>query len=113
MYLFDQKIELANWWLPLAKQEDEWDTLINTCKGKDVDAEDGAQGDGVRWTDAVTASEENNLRMYYAEQAKSEELRRKMQRIVDLETKLALQEGQTIIRGRKKKPIKVIKPPNV
>jgi hypothetical protein len=29
---------------------------------------------------------------------------------VDLETRMALQEGQTIVRGRKRRPIRVIKP---
>jgi hypothetical protein len=33
-----------------------------------------------------------------------------MQRVVDMETELALKEGQTIVRGRKRRPIRVIKP---
>jgi len=35
---------------------------------------------------------------------------KKMQRIVDMETELALKEGQTIVRGRKRHPLRVVKP---
>jgi hypothetical protein len=92
--LFDMKVMLANWWLPMAKQEDQWDAWVNKQARRRVDGDD----DGVKWIDAVRLSEREYQTI------------RKMQRIVDLETELALKEGQTIIRGRKRRPLKVIKP---
>jgi len=91
----------------MAQQEDEWDVLVNTHAGRNVDAED----EKVRWVDAIKMSERENQVAYEKDLAKDRGYIRKMQRIVDLETKLALEEGQTVIRGRKKRPLKVIKPP--
>jgi hypothetical protein len=64
----------------------------------------------VKWVDAGRLCLRENHEAYENEQAKESETIRKMQRIVDLETELALKEGQTIIRGRKRRPLKVIKP---
>jgi hypothetical protein len=105
------KVILANWWLPMAKQEDEWDALIDAQAGKRIDSHEENGTDRVLWTDAVKLSERENQAAYENDLAKDRELIRKMQRIVDLETELALKEGQTIVRGRGKRPIKVIKPP--
>lgn len=91
----------------MAQQEDEWDVLVNLRAGRNVDAED----ENVRWVDAIKMSERENQAAYEKDLAKDRGYIRKMQRIVDLETKLALEEGQTIIRGRKKRPIRVVKPP--
>ncbi|EAT85796.1 hypothetical protein HBH56_033060 [Parastagonospora nodorum] len=107
MNLFNVKVTLGNWWLPMAQQEDEWDALVNTRAGRKLDAEE----EKVQWVDAIKMSERENQAAYEKDLAKDRAYIRKMQRIVDLETKLALEEGQTIIRGRKKRPIKVIKPP--
>jgi hypothetical protein len=104
--LFHMKVMLANWWLPMAKQEDEWDALVNMQARRRVDGDE----DGVKWVDAVTLSERENKDAYEHDQSKEREITRKMQRIVDLETELALKEGQTIVRGRKRRPIKVVKP---
>jgi hypothetical protein len=105
--LFHMKVMLGNWWFPMAQQEDEWDAIVSMRAGRNVDGNDK----GVQWVDAIRLSERENQDAYERDQAKDKEITRKMQRIVDLETKLALEEGQTIIRGRKKRPIKVIKPP--
>lgn len=66
--------------------------------------------DTVKWTDAIRLSERENQEAYEKDLRRDRELTRKMQRIVDMETKLALEEGQTIMRGRRRHPIRVIKP---
>jgi len=104
--LFDRKIMLGNYWLPMAKHEDEWDALVNLNARRRVDRDD----DDVRWVDAVRLSEQENQVAYERDLAKEKEITRKMQRIVDLETELALKEGQTIMRGRRRRPIWVLKP---
>jgi hypothetical protein len=90
----------------MARQEDEWDALVTEQAGRKVDNND----DGVRWVDAVELSVRENQDAHEKDQTRDSELRRKMQRIVDQETRLALEEGQTIVRGRKRKPIKILKP---
>jgi hypothetical protein len=90
----------------MAQQEDEWDNLVNMQTGKSGDGDD----DGVKWVDAVQMSDRLNQDRYESDQTYQKEITRKMQKIVDLETKLALAEGQTIVRGRKSRPIRVIKP---
>ncbi|KAI8936533.1 hypothetical protein NX059_006937 [Plenodomus lindquistii] len=100
--LFDKKVLLTNWWLPLCKQEDVWDTLINSQLQ--------TFEDGTKWTEAVSMAIRENDEAHRRDLERDKEMTRKFQRIVDLETELALKEGQTIIRGRKKKPLRVIKP---
>ncbi|EUC50174.1 hypothetical protein COCMIDRAFT_82785 [Bipolaris oryzae ATCC 44560] len=100
--LFDTKVLLSNWWLPMCQQEDEWDTLIN--------AQLETREDGVKWTDAIRQSERGNQEAHAKEMRKDREITKKMQNIVDLETKMALEEGQTIVRGGRRRPIQVIKP---
>lgn len=90
----------------MAQQEDEWDALVNMRAGRNVDGDEN----GVKWVDALRMSERMNQEAYERDQARDREVTRKMQRIVDLETQMALEEGQTIVRGRKKRPIRVIKP---
>jgi hypothetical protein len=102
------KVMFDNWWLPMARQEDEWDALVNMRAGRNIDGDDN----GVQWVGAVELSEGQTQDAFKRDQAKDRAIIEKMQRIVDLETKLALEEGQTIIRGRKKRPIRVIKPPS-
>jgi hypothetical protein len=100
------KVMLANWWMPVAKQEDDWDAMVNMYAYRRVDGDE----DGVKWVDAISLSERENKDAYDRDQTKERETTKKMQMIVDLETSLALKEGQTIVRGRKRRPIKVIKP---
>lgn len=66
--------------------------------------------DGPLWAYEMHVAEKQNGRMYEAELANDAELIRKMQDIVDVETELVLREGREVIRGRKKAPIRVIKP---
>lgn len=96
------RIFLLNWWMPLCQQEDEWDELMTRQLMH--------REDRVKWVDAVQLSEQENLQAYERDLEKDRVAIRKMQRIVDLETELALKEGQTIVRGRKRRPLQVIKP---
>lgn len=66
--------------------------------------------DEVKWVDAVLLSEQLNQEAYGKDIKKDKLLTRKMQKIVDLETELALKEGRTIVRGRPKRPLQIIKP---
>jgi hypothetical protein len=86
----------------MCQQEDMWDMLINEQLKR--------REDTVSWTDAVWQSERENQAAYEKDLRKDKELTMKMQGIVDMETKLALEEGQTVVRGRRKRPIRVIKP---
>jgi len=86
----------------MCQQEDEWDMLMT--------AQLPEQEDSVKWTDAIRLSERENQDAHERDTRKDRQITRKMQRIVDMEQKLALQEGQTIVRGRKRNPIRVIKP---
>lgn len=99
---FHDKIELGNYWLPLAKQEDEWDALLTEQLMQ--------KEDNIEWAKAVSDAE-RQLGAQHAEwMANDKEITRKMQRIVDIETELALKEGQAIVRGRRKAPIRVLRP---
>ncbi|CAO2650747.1 Nn.00g020390.m01.CDS01 [Neocucurbitaria sp. VM-36] len=100
--LFDMMIFLANWWMPLCRQEDEWDERMNRQLMR--------REDGPKWVDAIQLSERENQEAYDRGLEKDREISRKMQRIVDMETELALKEGQTIVRGRKRRPVRIIKP---
>lgn len=64
----------------------------------------------MKWVDAVQLSVNHNHEAYQKEVEKDKELTRKMQNIVDQETELALKEGRTIVRGRRRKPLQIIKP---
>jgi hypothetical protein len=100
--LFDMKIMLSNWWLPMCIQEDEWDENIKALLMK--------REDTVKWTDAIRLSERENQEAYEKDLQRDRYLTKTMQRIVDEETKLALEEGQTIVRGRRRRPIRVTIP---
>lgn len=104
--LFDQKMLLVNWWLPIARHEDEWDRLVNNEARRSIDGHEN----GVRWADAIELSEQLNTIAYEDDQQKDKVKIKRMQEIVDQEMELALKEGQTIIRGRKRRPLQVIKP---
>lgn len=104
MSKFHEKIELLNYWLPMAKQEDQWDTLIT--------AQTREREDKILWVDAIYHANSENSKTYEAEAVKDREAAEKMQRIIDLETEFALKEGQTVRRGRKNKPLSVLRPPS-
>jgi hypothetical protein len=99
---FHRRVELQNYWLPLAQQEDEWDEfLLPQLKKRE---------DGSKWADAMHEAERLNGAEYEAELTADAALVRRMQRIVDVETEMVLKEGREVITGRKKAPIRVIKP---
>ena len=99
---FHRKVELANYWMPLARQEDHWDTLVL--------AQLNQREDKIKWTDAIHEAEKQNSMLKDEETAQDQKLIQKMQKIVDKETELALEEGQEVVRGRRKAPIRVLKP---
>jgi len=103
--IFDTRIMLLNWSLPMARQEDMWDTIIGEYCGRSIEG-----NTSVKWVDAVHSSERENQHAYEADLANDKAIIKRMQSIVDQETKLALQEGQTIFRGRTRRPIRVTKP---
>ncbi|KAI4641542.1 hypothetical protein J4E93_007639 [Alternaria ventricosa] len=100
--LFDTRVLLENWWLPICQQEDVWDVLIT--------AQSREREDTVKWQTAVRDSLRANQEAHQADIRNDIVMTKKMQRIVDMETELALKEGQTIVRGRKRHPLRVIKP---
>lgn len=111
--IFDQKILLANYWLPLAEQEDDWDDLVRMECGSVATEEKGNSCEEtypVFWVDAIEHAQANNTQRYREALQKDKQIAMKMQEIVDAETKLALEEGQTIIRGRRGKKAKIIRP---
>lgn len=99
---FHRRVELQNYWLPLAKQEDEWDELILPQLRR--------REDKIKWADEVHLAEKQNGRIYEADLTRDALLIQKMQDIVDAETELVLKEGREVTRGRKKAPIQVLKP---
>jgi hypothetical protein len=99
---FHRRVELQNYWLPLAQQEDEWDELVLPQVKK--------REDGNKWADVMHEAERLNGAEYEAELVADAALIRKMQRIVDVETEMVLKEGREVITGRKKAPIRVVKP---
>lgn len=99
---FHQRIELQNYWLPLARQEDKWDVLIA--------AQSREREEAPKWIDVMVEAERQNGAVYEEELARDREIIMKMQEIVDKETRLVRQEGREVVRGRKKAPIRVLKP---
>lgn len=99
---FHRRVELQNYWLPLARQEDEWDELILPQLRR--------REDRIKWADVVHEAERQNGLIYEAELSRDAMVIQKMQDIVDAETELALKEGREVIRGRKKAPIRVLQP---
>lgn len=99
---FHRRVELQNYWIPLAQQEDEWDESVSLQLGR-------FEG-GTKWADAMHQAERLNAAEYDAEMRADAAIIRKMQRIVDAETEMVLKEGREVITGRKKAPIRVIKP---
>jgi hypothetical protein len=94
--LFNRKVLLGNYWEPLARQEDQWDDLME--RSFDLPAK---MANEPRWLDAVaTAQDENNtINQRYLEEDRV--IAKKMQDLVKEETKLALSEGRPVQRGRK------------
>jgi len=79
-----------------------WDVLITAQLREREDTE--------KWATAIRDSLRANQEAHQADIRKDIMMTKKMQKIVDMETELALKEGQTIVRGRKRHPLRVIKP---
>lgn len=77
----------------MCQHEDEWDDLI--------DEQLKEPRDSVKWTRAVHRAIQENFEKHHADNLKDKEMMWKMQNIVDLETKLMLEEeGQLIVHER-------------
>ncbi|OAL50431.1 hypothetical protein IQ07DRAFT_566371 [Pyrenochaeta sp. DS3sAY3a] len=101
--IFDTKVFLNNWWKPMCQSEDAWDDLLRAQLNEGEEEE--------KWVDAIHLSLSQNKDAYQQEINRDKWLTKRMQYIVDKETELALKEGRTIVRGRRRKPLKIIKPP--
>ncbi|KAF2691337.1 hypothetical protein K458DRAFT_287291 [Lentithecium fluviatile CBS 122367] len=121
----DRKIErfhlrtlLLNYWVPIGRQEDEWDAILEReCGFRDEnEPEEGWNGEGngrsgavaempVKWADAMLAAIQENVQAYEKEIQTDKRTVEKMMAIVDAEMELAKREGQTVVRGRKRRPI--------
>lgn len=83
---FEEKVLLDNYWLPLAKQEDHWDSLLRHSTP--------LEESGVLWKHAVKEAQHLNRTTYDSMMAKEHAAMRKMQEIVDQEKILAAQERE-------------------
>lgn len=94
---FHERVILSHYEMPLATQEDQWDEMLRRELGL-------VEGHGeARWADAVALAQRENVKWYEQEMAKDRLTAAKMQKIVDQETALAIQEGRPIARGRKER----------
>lgn len=119
---FHRSVLLSNYWIPIARQEDEWDDILyrevgirdETGRGGEVKkvrdrGKHGAKGGMTKpggWVSVMLEAHEENWQAYEKDIATDKEIAKKMLAIVDEETRLAKLEGQTVVRGRKGKPIK-------
>lgn len=98
--VFDRMVMFSNYWAPIARQEDEWDDTLRRELGFTEDTEDDVE---VRWTNAVSDALSTNKRAHDRYIVVDKAIARNMQKIVDQETALALEEGQRIVRGRRRR----------
>jgi len=111
---FHQRVLLSNYWIPIAKYEDEWDAILRReCgfKGEHDSGEVDGRGNGApqrpaKWADVMLQAWEENADVFEKDLMTDKAIARKMLGIVDAETRLAKLEGQTVVRGRKGRPIK-------
>ncbi|KAF2995887.1 hypothetical protein E8E13_004512 [Curvularia kusanoi] len=101
---FHRQVELRNYWLPLAKQEDEWDALITAQLPERVDGSEG------KWVDEVLVADKDNSMAYELEMRKDKMMVGAMMEIVDRETAMVLRAGGKVVRGRAKAPLRVLEP---
>ncbi|KAF2748138.1 hypothetical protein M011DRAFT_422345 [Sporormia fimetaria CBS 119925] len=96
--IFERRILLGNYWLPLTVQEDRWDQILREELGIPEGTEGTREG---KWSDAVRKAYADNTKQYETEVTRDKAIADKMLEIVDKETELALKEGQKIVRGRR------------
>ncbi|KAF2637945.1 hypothetical protein P280DRAFT_406034 [Massarina eburnea CBS 473.64] len=101
--LFHDRVLLSNYWIPLGRQEDEWDELLEREFGVELM---GSRSREMRWVDSMRKVLDENNAEHNAMMANDMATARRMTRIVEEETRLAIKEGQTVVRGRKRNPIK-------
>ncbi|KAF1972857.1 hypothetical protein BU23DRAFT_466445 [Bimuria novae-zelandiae CBS 107.79] len=103
---FADKIMYANYWVPLARYEDEWDRILAERFGI-VEARNGyvwAQED--KWLHEIKVAEMAAQEDFERLNATDRWITKRMVELIDKETELAMQEGQKIVRGRKGRPIR-------
>lgn len=100
---FDERTLINNYWTPIGRYEDEWDARLEERFGLREEATTAASEP--KWVDEFILASQANANRYEKETAKDREYARKMLRLVDEETRLAMREGQEVVRGRKGKPI--------
>lgn len=103
---FHTKILLLNYWTPLSNHEDEWDAILER-EFDFVEKDTRLYGSfDPLWVDEVNVAEHAARVDHDKEMKKVAETTARMTRLVEIETELAVQEGQKIVRGRKSKPIR-------
>ena len=103
---FEFKVLLTNYWVPIARHEDVWDSILEQDHGIGSGDEEANATKGKResnWVDVMNNAHRENMKLYETDLATDRALARKMQTIVDKETALALKEGQDVTRGRRKR----------
>lgn len=101
---FDHKVLLANYWIPLSSYEDDWDAILERDYG--ILDGDETEEDDMPWTREVRLAYRANADSKDKDYESSRSIAAQMLALVDKETKLAKEEGQPIVRGRKNKPIR-------
>jgi hypothetical protein len=103
---FHDKTLFLNYWIPLSNHEDEWDAILEEECGF-VEGETRKHGTfDPLWVDEMRAAEYASRAAYDKEIKKAAEITARMTRLVEMETELAMQEGQQVVRGRKTKPMR-------
>ena len=87
----------------MSNYEDEWDLLLERECGITDNDENGQE---FPWVFEMVKAERANFTAFEKDMATDRAIATKMVALVDKETELAVQEGQTIQRGRKCKPIR-------
>jgi hypothetical protein len=104
--IFDRKVLLGNYWIPISAQEDEWDEILETELGFTEKEETRTEG---KWVDEVEHAHSQNAKFHERDLRRSKAMAKIMLELVDKETELALKEGQKIIRGRPRPPKSKVK----
>jgi len=95
------KITLSNYWIPIGQYEDGWDRMLEKNLGF-TDKDDKETS----WVHEMKQALMTNEKESQDETRRERHIASKMIALIDQETKLAIEEGQTVIRGRKNKPIR-------
>lgn len=102
---FDDRIMFTNYWVPIARYEDDWDAILAAECGFAEEGDNSGRRED-QWLHEVKLAERENMNKYENDMAKDREITKRMVELIDKETELARQEGQEVVRGRKNKPIR-------